>query len=282
MLRAGLVLEGGGMRGMYTTGVLEFFLEKNLIFENCYGVSAGACQLCSYISGQPKRGYHAVMDYVNDKRYCSFWNLISTGDLFSAKMCYDTIPNQLLPYDYEKAASYPGNAYAVVTNIESGEPEYLPLRELHHDITAVQASASLPLLSRNVKYEGKLYLDGGVADAIPIHHAIASGNSKNIVVLTKPVGYVRKKSSHLGLIKLAYRKYPKVYELMAKRHITYNDTMQFLEKEEKEGRIFVLRPQEPDDIGRLEKDITKLEALYQKGYEDAKANYDKMMSYLNA
>lgn len=281
MIHAGLVLEGGGMRGMYTTGVLEFFLEKNLEFENCYGVSAGACQMCSYISKQPGRAYHAVMDYVGDPEYCSFKSLITTGNMFNVKMCYELIPDKYLPYDYKTAANYPGNAFAVATNIVTGEPEYLPVRELHHDITAIQASASLPLLSKNVHYNGKLLLDGGISDAIPVKHSIACGNQKNVVVLTKAVGYKRKPSSHLGLIKLAYLKYPKIYELMARRHIDYNDVLHYIEEEEKKGNLFVLRPQEPDDIGRIEKDKNKLDALYRKGYEDARVNYEKMMSYLN-
>lgn len=280
MINAGLVLEGGGMRGVYTAGVLDFFIEKEIEFSNCYGVSAGACHLCSYISKQYKRAYHAGIDFVDDAEYCGMKSLILTGDFFNTKMCYEKIPNELLPYDYKTAANYPGNAFAVVTNVVTGKAEYLPIRELHHDITAVRASASLPVLSKNVSYQGNLYLDGGISDAIPIRHSIEQGNTKNVVVLTKPVGYVRKPSSHLGIIKLLYLKYPKIYELMAKRHIAYNDVLHFIEEEEKEGRIFVLRPQEPDDIGRIEKDVSKLEALYQKGYQDALKNYDNMMSYL--
>ena len=151
MIDCGLVLEGGGMKGMYTAGVLEYFMEKELYFKNCYGVSAGACHLCSYISKQRKRAYRVALDYLNDKNYCSMYSLVTTGDLFNADMCYNTIPNKLDPYDYKAAAKYEGNAYAVVTNIRTGEAEYMPLREMHRDTIAVRASASLPLVSRNVK-----------------------------------------------------------------------------------------------------------------------------------
>lgn len=282
MIQAGLVLEGGGMKGIYTAGVLDFFMEKNLYFANCYGVSAGACHLCSYISKQPKRAYRVSLDYLEDKNYCSVGSLLRTGDLFNVKMCYDEIPNKLDRYDYKTAAKYEGNAYAVVTNIRTGEPEYIPMREMHRDIIAVRASASLPLVSRNVKIGEEYYLDGGISDAVPIRHAIADGNHKNVVILTKETGYVRKPASNLGILKLGYRKYPKIYELMANRHNAYNETLRFLEEEEAAGRAFVIRPKEANDIGRIEKDRNKLDALYQLGYEDAKACMEALMHFLNA
>lgn len=280
MIQAGLVLEGGGMKGIYTAGVLEFFMEKDLYFADCYGVSAGACHLCSYISKQPKRAYRVAVDYLDDKNYCTMRSLLLTGDLFNEKLCYDVIPNKLDPYDYKTAAKYEGNAYAVVTNIRTGEAEYMPLREMHRDIVAVRASASLPLVSRNVKIGDEYYLDGAMADSIPIRRAIADGNQKNVVVLTKEIGFVRKPSSNLGLIKLRYKKYPKVYELMANRHNMYNDTLDFIDEEEKAGRAFVIRPKVAGDVGRIEKDRAKLEVLYQTGYEDAKNCYESLMAFL--
>lgn len=178
MIECGLVLEGGGMKGIYTAGVLEYFMEKNLYFQNCYGVSAGACHLCSYISKQKKRAYRVALNYLKDKNYCSLRSLLTTGDLFNAELCYNQIPNKLDPYDYKTAAKYEGNAYAVVTNIRTGEAEYMPMREMYKDTIAVRASASLPLVSRNVKIGNEYYLDGGIADAVPIRRAIADGNVK--------------------------------------------------------------------------------------------------------
>lgn len=282
MVDCGLVLEGGGMKGMYTAGVLEYFMEKDLYFKNCYGVSAGACHLCSYISKQKKRAYRVALDYLNDKNYCSMQSLLKTGDLFNVDMCYNKIPNKLDPYDYKAAAKYEGNAYAVVTNIRTGEPEYMPMREMHRDITAVRASASLPLAARNVRIGKDYYLDGGIADAVPIRRAIADGNVKNVVVLTKEVGYIRKQASTAmrSVIKLKYARFPKVYELISDRYKRYNETMQFLDREEKEGRVFVIIPQKANDIGRIEKDREKLEALYQLGYQDAKKLYDELTEFL--
>lgn len=282
MLDCGLVLEGGGMKGMYTAGVLEYFMEKDLYFRNCYSVSAGACHLCNYISKQKKRSYHVVLDYLNDKNYCSVYSLLKTGDLFNVRMCYDTIPNKLVPYDYKTAARYEGNAFAVVTNIRTGEAEYMPMREMHRDIAAVRASASLPLVSRNVKIGNEYYLDGGIADAIPIRRSIADGNAKNVVILTKEVGYVRKQASRAmrNMIRLRYAKFPKVYELVANRYVRYNETLRFLDEEERAGRAFVIRPQSPNDIGRIEKDRKKLEVLYQLGYHDAKKYHDRLMEFI--
>lgn len=282
MYQAGLVLEGGGMRGMYTCGVLEFFLEKELIFSDCYGVSAGACHLCSYLSGQKERALHVGIDYLQCRDYCSLSSLLRTGDLFNKDFCYDLIPNYLNPYDYEAFERYPGRAYAVATNIETGEAEYLRLKHMQTDIEAVRASSSLPLVSKNVRIGNKLYLDGGISDAIPLQKSILDGNQKNIVVLTKEVGYRRKPSSLLPLIRAAYLRYPKVYELMKNRHIAYNRTLDMVEKKEKAGEIIVLRPKGNGGIGRIEKDKEKLMALYRQGYEDAKARYEEILAYLEA
>ena len=282
MIDCGLVLEGGGMKGIYTAGVLEYFIEKELYFKNCYGVSAGACHLCSYISKQPKRSYRIALNYLKDKNYCSARSLILTGDLFNVDLNYNKIPNKLDPYDYKAASKYEGNAYAVVTNIRTGEPEYMRLRELHRDIVAVRASASLPLVSRNVQIGKEYYLDGGISDAIPIRKSIADGNRKNVVILTKEMGYVRKPASrqNLALIRIKYKKYPKMYELIANRHTRYNETLKFLDEEEQAGRVFVIRAKKPSDVGRIEKDREKLEALYQIGYDDAKECYERLMEFL--
>lgn len=268
------------MRGMYTAGVLEWFLENNIEFANCYGVSAGVCHLCSYLSKQRGRAYRVGVNYLQDKHYCGAYSLVTTGDLFGVKMCYDEIPNKLDPYDYEAFSRYPGKAYAVATNIKTGKAEYLRLRDMHRDIIAVRASSSLPLVSRNVKIGNEYYLDGGISDSIPIQKSILSGNRRNIVVLTKEEGYRRGPSSHLELIKVRYARYPKVYELMKNRHIEYNDTLDYLNRQVKNGQAFVIRPKSSSGIGRIEKDADKLRRLYDEGYQDAKNCYDKMCDYL--
>lgn len=280
MYQAGLVLEGGGMKGVYSSGVLDLFLDKGLEFSDCYGVSAGACSLCSFLSKQRGRAYHVSVDYLDDKEYCSVYSLLKTGDLFGVDMCYRRIPEELYPYDYDAYQAYQGNFYSVVTNIESGLPEYIPIKEMRGDMAAVRASASLPLVSRNVEYGGRLYLDGGISDSIPIRHSIESGNQKNVVIMTKEAGYRRKPASMLALTKLRYRKYPKVYELMKNRHITYNATLDYLEQQIKEGRVFLIQPQMPSDVGRIEKDGRKLKVLYEQGYQDAERQYDALIEYL--
>lgn len=282
MYQAGLVLEGGGMKGVYTAGVLDFFLDKGLEFSGVYGVSAGACHMCSYLSKQRGRALEVCVDYLDTRKYCSAESLLTTGDLFNVNMAYHLIPEYLNPYDYNAFHKYAGKAYAVVTNIETGKPEYLRIRDMKKEIDAIRASASLPLVSRNVRYNGKLYLDGGLSDAIPICKSILDGNKKNIVILTKEEGYVRTPSSHLGLLKLRYLRYPKVYELMAERHLRYNDTLAYLEKQQENGQAFVLRPKKKSEVGRIEKDADKLKALYEEGYRDAEENFALLQNYLEA
>lgn len=282
MYQAGLVLEGGGMKGIYTAGVLDFFMDKDILFSSVYGVSAGACHMCSYLSGQRGRALDISIDYLDSRHYCSPESLVMTGDLFNVDMCYHLIPDYLYPYDNETFRQYPGKAYSVVTNIATGRAEYIRLRDMEKDIDAVRASASLPLVSRNVKFNGEYYLDGGISDAIPLQKSIVDGNVKNIVVMTKEVGYVRKPTppAQMALIKARYLKYPKVYELMASRHERYNECLRFIERQEETGQAFVIRPQQASNVGRIERDKDKMKALYQEGYRDAEACYEDLLKYL--
>lgn len=280
MYQAGLVLEGGGMKGVYTAGVLDLFLDKGIDFSSCYGVSAGACSLCSFLSKQRGRAFHVNVDYLDDKNYCSVYSLVKTGDLFGADMCYHKIPDELYPYDYETFNSYQGCFYSVVTNIETGCPEYIPIKDMRRDIEAIRASASLPLVSRNVEVNGRLYLDGGISDAIPLRRSMEQGNRKNVVVMTKEVGYRRKPSSAAALVKLCYRKYPKVYELMKNRHVSYNETLDFIAEQVKAGNTFLIQPKTKSAVGRVEKDKDKLKALYEEGYRDALDCYEELIQFL--
>ena len=281
MVEAGLILEGGGMKGIYTAGVLDFFLEKDLMFSSCYGVSAGACALCSYLSKQQGRTYRIDVNYLDQKAYCSVESLIKTGDLFGVDMNYKLVPEYLDPYDYETFDKYEGKAYAVVTNIRTGKAEYMQLKDIHEDVIAIRASSSLPLVSRIVKIADEPYLDGGISDSIPIRRSIKDGNRKNVIIMTKEIGYVRKPTQkELPLIRLRYLRYPKVYELMRERHLTYNNTVQYIEEQEKLGNVFVIRPKHGNDVGRVERDKAKLDALYEEGYLDAKNCYQELMAYL--
>lgn len=280
MYQAGLVLEGGGMKGVYTSGVLDYFLDKGIDFSSCYGVSAGACSLCSFLSKQRERAYRVTVDYLDDKNYCSVYSLLKTGDLFGVDMCYHKIPDELYPYDYDTFNSYQGTFYSVATNIETGKAEYIPVKDMKTDIEAVRASASLPLVSRNVEYQGKFYLDGGISDAIPVKRSIEDGNKKTVVVMTKETGYRRKPASMLGLMKLRYKKHPSVYEMMKNRHIAYNETLDFIEEQVKAGNVFLIQPKTKSNVGRIEKDKEKLKDLYEEGYRDASLCYEELIKFL--
>ncbi len=280
MHQAGLVLEGGGMKGVYTAGVLDFFLDKGIEFSSVYGVSAGACHMCSYLSKQRGRAFAVNVDYLDSSDYCSMKSLLTTGDLFNVDMCYHRIPEQLNPYDYGAFERYEGRAYSVATNIETGMPEYFRIRDMKADIDKIRASASLPLVSRNVMIQGRPYLDGGISDAIPLQKSIIDGNMRNVVIMTKEEGYVREPFKELGLIRLKYGKYPKVYELMKDRHIRYNRLLRYIEDQQKNDRAFVIRPKHKSGVGRVEKDKEKLKNLYLEGYEDARECFEELQNYL--
>lgn len=280
MIKAGLVVEGGGMRGVYSSGVLDFFIEKDLFFENNYGVSAGACHLCSYLAKQYKRAFRVNVDYLNDKRYCSVHSLLKTGNLFGAEMLYDIIPNELNLFDYDTYNKNESNFYVVITDINTGKPEYVKIGDLKKDIIYVRASSSLPLLAQNVKINDKEYLDGGIYDSIPIKKSIADGNKKNVVILTRDSTYRKGKNSLMPIIKLKYKKYPNFVKSMADRYIVYNEILDFIKELEDNGDVFVIRPKKPVNIGRTEKNREKLEALYNDGYNDAKDCYEELLKYL--
>ena len=280
MIEAGLVVEGGGMRGVYTAGVLDYFMEKNLYFDDCYGVSAGACHISSYVSKQIGRSMKVTLDYINDKRYCSINSLIKTGDMFGVEMLYDLIPNKLELYDYDTFNKFKGNFYSVVTNCKTGKAEYIKIKDMKKDIIAVRASSSLPLLSRVVEINGEKYLDGGITDSIPIKKSIEDNHRKNVVILTRDKTYRKKKSSFSPIFKLKYRKYPNLVNAIENRYKMYNNTLDFIEEKVKTGEVFVIQPKEPVHISRVEKDKTKLKELYDKGYNDAKECYEDLIKFI--
>ena len=280
MIEAGLVVEGGGMRGVYTAGVLDYFMEKNLYFDDCYGVSAGACHISSYVSKQIGRSMKVTLDYINDKRYCSINSLIKTGDMFGVEMLYDIIPNKLELYDYETFNKFKGNFYSVVTNCKTGKAEYIKIKDMKKDIIAVRASSSLPLLSRIVEINGKEYLDGGITDSIPIKKSIKDGHKKNVVILTRDKTYRKSKPKFLSLLKFKYKKYPNLVKAIENRYKMYNETLDFLEEEKAKNKVFIIQPKLPVKISRIEKDKDKLKELYDQGYEDAKELYEDLMKFL--
>lgn len=276
-----LILEGGGMRGVYTGGALDFFIENNIEVDYLIGVSAGACKGASFISKQIGRNYRIDINYINDKRYLSFGNLIKTGSMFGMDMLFNIIPNELEPFDHKEFLKYKGKYVVVATNCETGEAEYLEVKDFNRDMDVLKASISLPLIAPIVNHKGKELLDGGISDPIPIDRAIKESKGKYIVVLTQSKGYVKEENKSLFLIKRKYKKYPKLIEAMKNRHIIYNETVKRLEEMESLGECFILRPSVPLGIGRLEKDKEKLIRGYKIGYEDAKREYKRLMEYLN-
>jgi len=280
MFNTDLVLEGGGMRGMFTAGVLDAFMEEDISFKRCIGVSAGACHACSFMSRQKKRAYNVGVDYLDNKRYCSFFSLITTGDLFGAKFVYDEIPNKLNLYDYDAFNKNETEFYATVTNCETGKAEYIKINDMKRDIVYVRASSSLPLLARIVKIGEKKYLDGGIADSIPVRHSLSSGNGKCVVVLTQHKGYRKKPNRLMALMRIKYFKYPLLTEKMENRYKNYNDTLDFLEEEEKKGSVYVIRPPKELEIGRIEKDKEVLKEIYETGYNEAKRVLGELKTFL--
>ena len=280
MYNAGLILEGGGMRGAYTAGVLDYFLDNDIEFSSCYGVSAGAGHCCSYVSKQKKRAITVSVSYLENKEYASMHSLIKTGDYFGAKFIYKKIPSELNKFDHDTFNSYKGKFYASVTNCITGKAEYLLVKDSRKDMAKIVASSSLPLLARVIMIGGKPYLDGGVSDSVPLVQSEKDGNAKNVVILTRNAGYRKEANKFADVLKLKYRKYPELIKAMKRRHIMYNSEMDYIEEQEEKGNVFVIRPTEKMDIGRLEKNKEKLLALYEAGYKDAAECGEKMLEYL--
>lgn len=279
-MKVGLVLEGGAMRGMYTAGVIDAFLDHGVHVDGIVGVSAGACFGCNLFSGQRGRVLRYNTRFMGDPRNVSLRSLITTGDIINRQFAYYEIPQKYDVFD-EAAFEASGGAYDVVaTNVETGKAEYLRLDNLLGQIEAIRASASMPFVSRIVDYEGKRYLDGGIADSIPVRAALDMGYDKVIIVLTQPADYV-KKPMNARLVRAYYRKYPKLVETLINRHAAYNAQCRDVMQLENEGRVFVIRPAHKLDIDRLEKKPERLKAVYDIGLADANARMEAMTAYLN-
>ena len=267
-MKTGLVLEGGGVRGIYTAGVLDVFLEHEIHFDGVIGVSAGAIHGCSYLSGQKGRSIRYYMKYCADPRFMSFTSLLKTGDLVGVDFCYHEIPEKLDVYDNEAFLRNNTPFYAVCSNVESGKPEYIRMTDMFRDIDILRASASMPYVSRIVEIGGKKYLDGGSTDSVPVEAFRAMGYEKNVVILTRDIDY-RKKPEMPWLAKWMYRKYPAFVKAQLNRHLEYNRTVERIQELEKEGSIFVIRPSLPPTVGRMENDPQKVRELYDLGRTDA-------------
>lgn len=280
MNKIGLILEGGGMRGIYTAGVLDFFIEKNIEVDITIGVSAGSCHASSYLSKQYKRAYNATVDYINDKRYLSFSNLIKTGSIFGMDFMFNKIPNELNIYDYDTFAKSKSKFVVVATNCETGSPEYFELKDLKKEIIYMQASCSIPMFANIVEIDDFKLVDGGVSDSIPIEYALNQGYKKNIVVLTRDITYKKNKQKFLPIVNRKYKKYPNLVKAIENRHLNYNKSLNLVNQLEKDGDVLVIRPKKPVNVSQIEKNAKKLTSLYEEGYDDAKELYDKILDFI--
>lgn len=280
MNKIGLILEGGGMRGIYTAGVLDFFIEKNIEVDITIGVSAGSCHASSYLSKQYKRAYNATVDYINDKRYLSFSNLIKTGSIFGMDFMFNKIPNELNIYDYDTFAKSKSKFVVVATNCETGSPEYFELKDLKKEIIYMQASCSIPMFANIVEIDDFKLVDGGVSDSIPIEYSLNQGYKKNIVVLTRDITYKKNKQKFLPIVNRKYKKYPNLVKAIENRHLNYNKSLNLVNQLEKDGDVLVIRPKKPVNVSQIEKNAKKLTALYEEGYDDAKELYDKILDFI--
>ena len=270
-MKTGLVLEGGGLRGVFTAGVLDAFLDGNFHADYVIGVSAGAANGVSYVSGQRERGLRTNTDYLHDPRYMGLRSLLLHRSLFGMDFIFHEIPQHLDPFDYQAFQENLCEFWTGAIDIRTGETVYFGKEEIGDDLEALRATTSLPLLSQPVAYRGRLLLDGGTADPIPVRRALADGCDRVVVVLTRERGYRKPAQSFRAVYRSAFRRYPAMIRALDTRHRIYNDTLDFLAVLECGGTAAVIAPATPPQVRRIERDRDKLLALYQEGLEAGRA-----------
>lgn len=280
-MKTGLVLEGGGKRGIYAAGVLDVLLENNIWTDGLIGTSAGAVNGCSYVSNQYERNLRYNIRFAKEKRYMSIYSLITTGNVVGTDFAYNILPNKLEVFDYDAFEKSPVAYYVTCSNVETGKAEYIQCKSLRgKNMDYLRASASLPYVSQIVEIDGKKYLDGGICDSIPLKAFQDMGYEKNMVVLTRPRGYIKKPENNL-LANLYYRKYPAFVTALRNRYAVYNRTLKYIEQQENQGNILVLRPSESIRVGRMEQDPERLKQMYELGKNDAGQMLDAIASFLS-
>lgn len=281
-MKTGLVIEGGAMRGMFDCGVVDVLMENKIEFDAAVGVSAGACFCCNIKSGQIGRGIRYNKRFCTDKRYFGVGNLLREGNIFAEKFCFETIPFELDVWDHKAFAENPMEFYCVCTDVETGKPYYHKCNEgLGEDIKYIQASSSMPMVSKIVKIGNHGYLDGGVSDSIPVRFFEEKGFERIVVLLTQPLDYVKKKNKMIPLMRLMYPEYPHLVDAMARRHEMYNETYAHINSMLKEGRLFVIAPDESLNIPHMTRKPEELERVYQTGRKKAQDILPQLISYLD-
>ena len=282
-MKTGLIMEGVAMRGMFTAGVLDVLMENGLVTDGAIGVSAGAVFGCNYKSHQIGRVIRYNTEYCNDKRYASFKNLVKTGNLYSEQFCYHEVPEKLDPFNEAAFAASTMDFFVVCTDVKTGEPIYHKCRKGDaEDVRWMEASASMPLAAKIVKIGHYGLLDGGVADSIPVRFFESIGYKRNLIILTQPKGYIKKKNKFLPAIRARYFRYPAFVEAVADRHERYNETLSYISMLEQAGKDYVIRPPIPLEIGAMERDPAQLRRVYETGRAVAQIQVEKIRDFLNA
>lgn len=264
--KTGLVLEGGGMRGVFTSGVLDAFMKHDLYFRYIVAVSAGACNGMSYVSRQPRRARISNIDYLARYKYIGIRHLVTQGCIFDRELLYDKFPNQLLPFDFEEYFKHAKGFEMVTTNCLTGKAMYLSeTSDRQRSLDIVRASSSLPYVSKIVTVDGIPMLDGGIIDSIPINRAIETGHEHNVVILTRNKGW-RDTGKDRKVPAFIYKNYPRLRVALSHRHVVYNQQIDLIDRLEAEGKITCIRPMRPMEVERIENDVEKLERLYEEGF----------------
>ncbi|WP_315352157.1 patatin family protein [Segatella oris] len=264
--KTGLVLEGGGMRGVFTSGVLDAFMKHDLYFRYIVAVSAGACNGMSYVSRQPRRARISNIDYLARYKYIGIRHLVTQGCIFDRELLYDKFPNQLLPFDFEEYFKHAKGFEMVTTNCLTGKAMYLSeTSDRQRSLDIVRASSSLPYVSKIVTVDGIPMLDGGIIDSIPINRAIETGHEHNVVILTRNKDW-RDTGKDRKVPAFIYKNYPRLRVALSHRHVVYNQQIDLIDRLEAEGKITCIRPMRPMEVGRIENDVEKLERLYEEGF----------------
>ena len=281
-MKTGLVLEGGALRTIFSSGACDGLLAGNVMTDYVIGVSAGIAYGVSYVSRQRGRNLEILTRYVNDRRYMGMGNLLRKDNrsYFGLKFTYDTIPNELVPFDYETFAAYPGEVEAVVTNLETGKAEYFPVSREHGDFKLLQATCALPLMFPIYDIEGHPCMDGGAADAIPFRRAFEKGCDKAIVILTRPRDYIRRTEKLQKAIERHYRQYPNFCQTMRDRAETYNRDREELFRLEREGKVLVIAPEDTRGVSRIERNVEKLRLLWSDGFQQATGRMEEIRQFM--
>ncbi len=278
----GLVLEGGGMRGVYTSGVLDCLLNNNIELDKVYAVSAGAANGISYVSKQPRRSFNINIRFCHDHRYLDPLGVFNEN-MFKMDFAFNVIPEKYFPFDNDTFKASKTELVAVTTDCMTGRPAYFSVKDMDTDYRAVMASCSLPVVTKPVILNGVPHLDGGISDPIPLKHSIDKGNEKNIVILTRPVGYRKKPQGHASSVigRLKYKHFPHLLRTAAGRADIYNKQLDLVCDEEVCGNALVFRPASTMGVGRTESDPIKLMALYRLGYSECSERIEEIKTFIN-